>query len=126
MLHFTHNNCAVGNRMDFGTIGAGAATSLELRTYKVQEVSFGVAVSNLDAEAVFQLEGRIGDYWFALSSTKITVTPTGNPAEDKATGVLVYDHCPSIEAIRCRFLSVGAGSLTPTAQVLAKGVPITT
>ncbi len=126
MQHFTHKDCAVGLRMDFGSIGVGKATSLELRTYHVQEVSFGVAVSNLDAEAVFLLEGRIGDNWFGLPSTQINVTPASNPALDKATGVLVYDHCPSIEAIRCRFASVGEGTLVPTADVLAKGVKTAT
>ncbi len=122
MQHYTQNHCGVGQTMEFGSISPGEATLLELRTYHVQEVSFGVAVSNLDAEAVFQLEGRIGQYWFSLPSTQINITPADNPAVDKATGVLVYDHCPSIEAIRCRFVSVGEGTLTPTAEVLAKGV----
>ena len=123
MPRYTHADCEVGRQMEFGSIGAGEATS-EIETYQVQEVSFGVAVLNLDAQAVFQLEARIGENWFALASTVINVTPTGNPAVNKATGLLTYSHCPSIEAIRCNFVSVGAGDLVPTAQVLACGVKI--
>jgi len=109
--------------MDFGTLAAGAATE-ELPTYKIQEVSFGVAVSNLDAQAAFQLEGRIGDHWFVLSDTIINVTPAAVPASDIASGMLRYSNCASIEAIRCRFASVGGSDLDPSARVRAKGVPI--
>ena len=122
-MSYTHRDCAVGRRMDFGSIGAGEATS-ELETYKVQEVSFGVAVSNLDAQAAFQLEGRIGDHWFVLSDTIINVTPAAVPASDIASGMLRYSNCASIEAIRCRFASVGGSDLDPSARVRAKGVPI--
>jgi len=81
-MSYTHMNCAVGERMDFGSIGVGGVTS-ELETYQVQEVSFGVAVSTLDAQAAFQLEGRIGGSWFALPSTLINITPPENPATAK-------------------------------------------
>ncbi|MBW7995367.1 MAG: hypothetical protein FVQ81_02105 [Candidatus Glassbacteria bacterium] len=110
--------------MDFGTIGVTAATELILETYQVQEASFGVAVSNLDAAAAFQLEGRIGDYWFVLPGTLINLTPADDPASDVVSGLLVYSHCASIEAIRCRFVFAGPGTLVPTARVRGVGVKI--
>jgi len=119
-MSYTHRDCAVGRRMDFGSIGAGEATS-ELETYKVQEVSFGVAVSNLDGQAAFQLEGKIGESWSALVDSNILLD--GDPEGHSGNGMLVYSHCASLEAIRCRFISA-TGDLVPSAVVLAKGVKI--
>jgi len=122
-MPYTHRDCEIGMVMVFDPIGAGEATE-GLETYQVQEVSFGVAVSNLDAQAVFQLEGKIGGNWFLLPSTITTITPTSFPATDKATGVLTYSHCASIEGIRCRFVSASDGELVPTAEIMAMGVQI--
>lgn len=124
-MDYTHKDCATGGAdgkgyMDFGTIEAGESTSSVLKTYRVQEVSFVVAVLDLDAQAPFVLEGKIGPYWFSLPSTQIIVVPSGNPAVDRATGVLTYSHCASISAIRCRFVVAG-GELVPVAIVLAQG-----
>ena len=119
-MSYSHMDVAVGRRMDFGTLTAGAATE-ELPTYKIQEVSFGVAVSNLDGQAAFQLEGKIGESWFALVNSNILLD--GDPDGHSGNGMLVYSHCASLEAIRCRFISA-SGGLTPSARVLAKGVKI--
>ena len=129
-MDFTWRDCAVGGAdgkgyMDFGAIGAVESTSDVLETYRVQEVSFAVAVLNLDAQATFILEGKIGDYWFSLPATQILIAPTGDPAVNRATGVLTYGHCASISAIRCRFIMVDAGALVPSAIVLAQGVRVT-
>ena len=127
-MDYTHKDCATGGAdgkgyMDFGTIESAESTSKVLKTYRVQEVSFAVAVLKLDAQATFVLEGKIGPYWFSLPSTQIIVVPTGNPAVDRATGVLTYSHCASISAIRCRFVIAG-GILVPVATVLAMGSKI--
>jgi len=129
MMPYSWQDCAAGGAagnpyMDFGSIGVGEATAEELKTFCVEEASFAVAVLNLDAQAAFILEGQIGDNWFSLPSTQIIVAPVDDPTVNKATGVLVYDHCASISALRCRFLSAGAGSLVPVADVVAMGVTI--
>lgn len=128
-MEYTWQHCAAGSPdgkgyLDFGTIGVSQATSSLLKGNRVQSVAFGVAVLNLDAQATFILEGRIGGYWFSLPTTQIIVTPTGDPEVNRATGLLTYDHCASIEAIRCRFFAVDAGALTPTADVIAMGVKV--
>ena len=119
-MAFSHTDVAQGKVLDFGPIGAAEATS-ELPTYKVQEVSYGVVLTNLDGQAALHLEGKIGANWFTLPETSIIVT--GDPASFSGNGLLRYSHCASIKAIRCRLVSA-SGPLVAVAAVQVMGFKI--
>jgi hypothetical protein len=112
---------AAGAVWNDGSLSASEATA-ELITHKIQEVSYGIAVTSLDGQAVFQLEGRIGDTdWFSIPDALATIA--SDPDNHSGNQVLRYDHCATISAIRLRFVSA-TGDLVPVARVLSKALQI--
>ena len=104
----------MGLQMDLGSLDA-SETSEEVLTYLVDQVSFGVSVTDLDGQASFLLEGRIGESWFALADTNILID--GSPGE-QSNSMLFYGMCRSLNGVRCRFVSA-TGESTPSAAVIA-------
>lgn len=103
----------MGLQMDLGSLAVGE-TSEEVLTYLVDQVSFGVSVTDLVGQASFQLEGRIGENWFTLAETPILV----NSAGEQSNSLLAYDKCRVLNGIRCKFV-IATGESTPVAAVIA-------
>lgn len=105
-------NGRMGVQMDMGVLQVGEATE-EILTYLVDQVSFGVSVSGLTGQATLEIEGRIGDSWFALPDTlKQVSTGAGNV-------MLVFDKCRVMQGIRCRFANASEGKPVATVTALA-------
>ena len=109
----------MGLQMDLGSLVVSEATE-EVLTYLVDQVSFGVSVTNLDGQASFKLEGKIGNSWFTLPNTNILID--GLPGE-QSNSVLFYGMCRSLNGVRCRFVSA-TGESTPSAAVIAMAATV--